>query len=130
MEYKLPGYHANDYGQYPADYFQDVPSSARVLVEQEGEAVAQHDHVGLRLAVGDGVLGEEKEVEEGDEVGHDETRPRVLEIVAEPGIYFHPAEPLSHTTPGRVGGRERDRERERACFSQITLHLNQHGRLE
>ena len=56
--------------------------------------------MGLRLTVGDGVLGEDEEVEEGDEVGHDEARPRMLEIVAETGIYFHPAEPPSHATPG------------------------------
>ncbi|KAI3370651.1 hypothetical protein L3Q82_007214 [Scortum barcoo] len=56
-----------DNGQYPAHYFEDVPSEARVLVEQEGEAVAHHDHMGLRLAVRDGVLREDEEVEEGDE---------------------------------------------------------------
>lgn len=76
--------------------------------------------MGLRLTVRDGVLSEDEEVEEGDEVGHDETRPRVLEIVAKTGIYFHPAEPPSHTTPGS----QRERERERKCFFQsdyITL---------
>lgn len=83
--------------------------------------------MGLCLTVGDGVLGEDEEVEEGDEVGHDETRPRVLEIVAKTGIYFHPAEPPSHTTPGS----QREREREKVLlFSQITLHSNQEGRLE
>ena len=125
MEYKLPGYHARDDGQRPAHRFQDVPSEAGVLVEQEGEAVAHHDHVGLCLAVGDGVLGEDEEVEEGDEVGHDETRPRMLEIVAKAGIYFHPAEPPSHSTPGS----QRERVRERASFSQITLYSNQHGQI-
>lgn len=62
----------------------------------------------LRLAVRDGVLGKDEEVKEGDEVGHDESRPRVLEIVAKTGIYFHPAEPRSHTTPGSQRERERD----------------------
>lgn len=129
VKYKLPGYHARDDGQRPAHCFQDVPSEAGVLVEQEGEAVAHHDHVGLRLTVGDGVLGEDEEVEEGDEVGHDETRPRVLEIVAKTGIYFHPAEPPSHTTPGSQRERARERKRERASFSQITLHSNHHGQI-
>lgn len=63
----------------------------------------------LRLTVRDGVLGKDEEVKEGDEVGHDETRPRVLEIVAKTGIYFHPAEPRSHTTPGSQRKRERER---------------------
>lgn len=75
--------------------------------------------MGLCLAVRDGVLGEDEEVKEGDEVGHDETRPRVLEIVAKTGIYFHPAEPPSHSTPGSQRG-----ERDRKCFFQsdyITL---------
>lgn len=49
--------------------------------------------MGLCLTVRDGVLGEDEEVEEGDKVGHDETRPWVLEIVAKASIYFHPAEP-------------------------------------
>jgi len=92
----------------------------------------------LCLTVRDGVLGKDEEVEEGDKVGHDETRPWMLEIVAKTGIYFHPAEAPSHTTPGsqrereREGEREREREREResASFSQIILHLKQQGRLE
>lgn len=65
--------------------------------------------MGFCLTVRDGVLGENEEVEEGDEVGHDETRPRVLEIVAKASIYFHPAEPPSHTTPGSQRGREREK---------------------
>lgn len=131
MEYKLPGYQASDNGQYPADYFQDVPSEARVLVEQEGETVAHHDHVRLRLTVRDGVLGEDEEVEEGDEVGHDETRPRVLEIVAKTGIYFHPAEPPSHSTPGSQRDTDRQTERQKVLLS-VRLHYTQisRGRLE
>lgn len=46
--------------------------------------------MGLCLTVGDGVFGKDEEVEEGDEVGHDETRPRMLEVVAKTGTYFHP----------------------------------------
>lgn len=74
--------------------------------------------MGLCLTVRDGVLGEDEEVEEGDKVGHDETRPWVLEIVAKASIYFHPAEPPP--TPGSQ--RERERERESVSFSQITLY--------
>lgn len=73
MEYKLPSEQASDNGQYPAYYFQDVPSKARILVEQEGEAVAHHNHMGLCLTVRNRVLCKDQEVEEGDEVGHDET---------------------------------------------------------
>lgn len=72
MEYKLPSEQPSDNGQYPAQYFQDVPSKARILVEQEGEAVAHHNHMGLGLTVRNGVLCKDQEVEEGDEVGHDE----------------------------------------------------------
>lgn len=68
--------------------------------------------MGLRLAVGDGVLGEDEEVEEGDEVGHDEPRPRVLEIVAKAGIYFHPAEPPQPQCPWE-SDTEREGEKER-----------------
>lgn len=60
--------------------------------------------MGLCLTVRNRVLGEDEEVEEGDEVGHDETRPRVLEIVAKTSIYFHPAEP----PPTHLGVRERE----------------------
>lgn len=83
----------------------------------------------LRLAVGDGVLGEDEEVEEGDEVGHDETRPRVLEVVAKTGIYFHPAEaPSAAQTPGgtterRGGGRS-------VPFSQIQLQSHQREQIK
>lgn len=73
MEYKLPSKQASDNGQYPAQYFQDVPSEARILVEQEGEAVAHHNHMGLRLTVRHRILSEDQEVKEGDEVGHDKT---------------------------------------------------------
>lgn len=73
VEHELPSQQASDYGQYPAHHFQDVPPEARVLVEQEGEAVANHDHVGLRLAVRDRVFGEDEEVEEGHQVGHHES---------------------------------------------------------
>lgn len=93
VEYELPSQQASDYGQYPAHHFQDVPPEARVLVKQEGEAVANHDHAGLRLAVWDGVFGEDEEVGEGHEVSHDEPWPWVLEVIAKVGIYFHPAEP-------------------------------------
>lgn len=72
MEYELPSQQAGDDGQYPTHHFQDVPPEAWVLVEEEGEAVAHHDHARLRLAVGDGVFGEDEEVEEGHEVRHDE----------------------------------------------------------
>lgn len=45
----------------------------------------------------------------------------MLEIVAKKGIYFHLAKPSSHTTPGS----QRERERESASFSQITLPTRQ-----
>ncbi len=85
--------------------------------------------MGLRLTVRDGVLSEDEEVEEGDEVGHDETRPRVLEIVAKTGIYFHPAEPPSHTTPGSQREREREREKEKMLLS-VRLHYTQISRAD
>lgn len=97
MEYELPSQQAGDDGQYPTNHFQDVPPEARVLVKQEGEAVAHHDHAGLCLAVGHGVFGKNEEVEEGHEVSHDEPWPRVLEVIAKAGIYFHAAEPAQHT---------------------------------
>lgn len=97
MEYELPSQQANDYGQYPTHHFQDVQPEARVLVKQEGEAVANHDHASLRLAVWDRVFCEDEEVEEGHEVSHDEPWPRVLEVITKAGIYFHPAEPPQHT---------------------------------
>lgn len=70
--------------------------------------------MGLSLTVGDRVLGKDEEIEECDEVGHDETRPRVLKVVAKTGTYVHPA-PRSH----------KDRERGSTSFSQIKLHSNQ-----
>lgn len=100
MEYELSGEQASDDGQGPAHHLEDVPAEARVLVEEEGEAVAHHDDVSLGLAVRHGVLGEDEEVEEGDQVGHDEARPRVLEVVAEVGIYFHAAGHLLLTPAG------------------------------
>lgn len=57
--------------------------------------------MGFSLTVRDGVLGEDEEVEESDQVRYDEARPRVLEVVAKTGIYFHPAEaPQPHFTYG------------------------------
>lgn len=94
VEDEFPGQQASDDGQNPTQHFQDVPAEPRVLVKQEGEAVANHDHARLRLAVWDGVFGEDEEVEEGYQVSHDEPWPRVLEVVAKAGSYFHPAEPL------------------------------------
>lgn len=53
----------------------------------------------LGLTVRDRILCEDEEVEEGDEVGHDEARPGVLEVIAKASIYFHPAEtPQPHYT--------------------------------
>lgn len=97
VEYELPRQQASDDGQDPTHHFQDVPPEPWVLVKQEGEAVANHDHARLRLAVWDRVFGEDEEVEEGHEVSHDEPRPWVLEVIAKAGIYFHPAEPPHHT---------------------------------
>lgn len=74
--------------------------------------------MGLRLTVRDGVLGEDEEVEEGDKVGHDETRPWVLEIVAKASIYFHPAEPPPH-----LGVRERERGKEKVFLSVRLLYI-------
>lgn len=92
VEEELPDKQAGDNGQEPHDDLDGVPASAGVLVPDEGEAVAHHDHVGLRLAVRDRVLCEDQEVEEGDQVGHEHARPRVLEVVAEAGINFHPGQ--------------------------------------
>lgn len=117
VEYELPSQQADDNGQYPTNHFQDVPPEARVLVKQEGEAVTHHNHTGLRLTVWDGVFGEDEEIEEGDEVSHDEPWPRVLEVIAKAGIYFHPAEPPQHTW-----------ECEKVLLS-VRLH-NEHGGLE
>lgn len=128
MEYELPGEHASDDGQYPAHYFQDVPSEAWVLVEEEREAVAHHNHMGLCLTVRDGVFCKDEEVEEDDQVGHDETRPWVLEIVAKPRIYFHPAEPPSQTTPG--GQRKRARERGDKLLLSFRLHYTHISRAD
>lgn len=102
MEYKLAGEQASDDGQSPAHHFENVPAEPRVLVEQKGEAVAHHDHVSLGLTVWHWVLGEDEEVEKGDQVGHNEAWPRVLEVVAEVGIYFHADETLL-----RPGGKRR-----------------------
>lgn len=89
MEYELPGKHSGDNGHQPRDDFEDAPSSTRVLVHYEGEAVSHHYHVSLCLAVGDRVLSKDKEVAESDEVGHKQTRPGMLEIVPQTGIYIH-----------------------------------------
>lgn len=86
MEYELPSKQTSNDGQYPAQDLQDVPPKARVLVEEEGEAVAHHNHMGLGLTVRNGILGKDQEVEEGDEVRHDESGPWMLEIVAKAGI--------------------------------------------
>lgn len=51
VEYELPRQQASDDGQDPTHHFQDVPPEPWVLVKQEGEAVANHDHARLRLAV-------------------------------------------------------------------------------
>lgn len=73
----------------------------------------------------DGVLCKNEEVEEGDQVGHDETRPRVLEVVAKTGIYFHPAEatqPHKHLEEQQRG--------ESVSFSQIQLQSHQREQIE
>lgn len=83
--------------------------------------------MGLGLTVGDGVLCEDEEVKKGDKVSHDEAWPWVLEIVAKAGIYFHPAEPPGHATPGIQ--REREREWDSKYIFQSD-YWNQQGRLE
>lgn len=123
MEYELPGQQAGYDGQNPTQHFQDVPAETRVLVKQEGEAVANHDHARLRLAVWHRVFGEDEEVEEGDEVSHDEPWPWVLEVVAKAGIYFHPAEPLH---PQHTWEWEKVNEK----VSLLTRLCNEQGRLE
>lgn len=73
--------------------------------------MAHHNHVGLSLTVGDGVLCEDEEVAERHEVRHEQTRPGMLEIVAETCINFHP-DGASHSLP-EMGMREEDREERR-----------------
>lgn len=74
--------------------------------------------------MGDGVLCEDEEIKEGDEVGHDETRPRVLEVVAKTGIYFHPAE-----APQSLKHLGEQQRAERVSLSQILLQSHQHDQI-
>lgn len=92
MKQEFPGDEAGDDGENPHQDFEDVPSSSGIFIHHEGKAVSHHDHVRFRLAVRHGVFCKDQEVEEGDQVGHDQTRPRVLEIIAEPGVDFQTSE--------------------------------------
>lgn len=110
VEQELPGEQACDDGEDPHQDLQDVPSSSGIFIDHEREAVPHHDHVRLRLAVRHRVLGEDQEVEEGDEVGHHQTRPGVLEVIAEAGA--EDAQTLSSQT---VVERFRGHRRVSAC---------------
>lgn len=92
MEQELAGDEARDDGKDPHQDLEDVPSSSGIFIHHEREAVSHHDHVRLRLAVRHRVLGEDQEVEEGDQVGHHQTRPGVLEVIAEAGADLHLSE--------------------------------------
>lgn len=90
---------ARDDGEDPHQDFEDVPSSSRVFIHHEGKAVSHHDHVRFCLAVRHGVFCEDQKVEEDDQVGHDQTRPRVLEIVPKLGVDFQTSKEAQTPTP-------------------------------
>lgn len=92
MKHKLPGDEARDDGEDPHQDFEDVPASSGIFIHHEWEAVSHYDHMRFCLAVRHWVLCKDQEVEEGDQVGHDQTGPRVLEIIAEAGVNLHPPE--------------------------------------
>lgn len=106
MKHKLPGDEARDDGEDPHQDFEDVPGSSGIFIHYEGEAVSHYDHVRFCLAVWHWVLCEDQEVEEGDQVGHDQTGPRVLEIIAEAGVNLHPSEEAQTSSTWKTPDRD------------------------
>lgn len=90
VEEELPDKEADDNGHQPQKHFNNIPASAWVLGHNEREAVAHHGHACRRMAVGDRVLSEDEEVEEGHQASHGQPSPRMLEVVAETGVNVHP----------------------------------------
>ncbi|GAA6099380.1 uncharacterized [Tachysurus ichikawai] len=106
MEEEFPSKESCDNRQNPHQYLQDVPPSAWILIQYEGETVSHNYYVCFRLAVGYGVFSEDEEVEEGDEVGYEQAQPRVLEIITEAYTYLHSSNPRRPP----ASSKKRDRE--------------------